>query len=72
MNEDVCKNPNSTICIDELTVPADTEPLAIDANDDVATVTVLPLLLPTQTYPSCNEAVKLPLISKCFIFSFIS
>jgi len=33
------------------------------ANEEVATVVVLPFASPTQTYPSCNHAVKLPVNS---------
>jgi hypothetical protein len=32
----------------------------VSMKDEVGTVIVLPIELPTQTYPSCNEAVKLP------------
>ena len=31
-------------------------------NEDVATNFVLPVLSPTQTYPCCKDAVKLPII----------
>ena len=35
-------------------------PLPPPPNDDVGTSTDLPLLSPTQAYPSCNAAEKLP------------
>jgi hypothetical protein len=52
--------PNAVIC--EL---PDIVPLGIGVpKEDVGAVVVLPLLLPTQTYPFCKEAVNEPEIDK--------
>ena len=57
MDEDT--NPNAVICAEEDIVPAGIVPPP-PPKEDVDTVVVLPLALPTHTYPCCNEAVKLP------------
>ena len=53
--------PNAVICALPDIVPAGTLP---PPKEDVETVVVLPLLLPTQTYPFCKEAVNEPEIDK--------
>ena len=55
---DELTNPNAVICALPEIVPVGNAP----PNDDVATKLDTPLALPTHAYPSCNDAVKVPVI----------